>query len=296
MSLPSQSLPSVCCVLVNWNRYEDTLACLQSLAVQDYPALQTIVVDNGSTDDSVARFQQAFPQIHIIETRKNLGFPSGCNVGIRYGVAAGYDYIWLLNNDTVAPVDTCSKLVAQALATPSAGIIGSVLYYLHDPAIVQAWGGGNVDPFLGRTSHFRAPAPLGPGSYLTFASALVPRKVFEQIGILYEGFFMYWDDADLALRVARAGYTVTIAEDTAILHKEGGSSAPRSPLIDGFSTAAGLHFLRRHSPFPLFSMTFFIALKVISRILRGQFANARAILTGVANYRTQRHITFSDTL
>ena len=296
MSFPARSFPSVCCVLVNWNGHEDTLACLQSLAAQDYAPLHSVVVDNGSTDNSVVRLQQAFPEVHIIETRKNLGFSSGCNVGIRYAVAEGYDYVWLLNNDTIAPPDTCRKLVNKALTTPSAGIIGSVLYYMHDPANVQAWGGGNVDPLLGRSTHFLAPAPLGPRAYLTFASVLIPRTVFERVGILYEGFFMYWDDADLGLRVSKAGYTFAVAEDTAILHKEGGSSESRSPLIDGFSTAAGLHFLRRHSPLPLFSMAFFVAKRLIARILRGQPANARAILTGVTAYRSQRHNTYADTL
>jgi GT2 family glycosyltransferase len=258
--------------------------------------LYTVVVDNGSTDDSVARIEASFPQVTLVPTGRNLGFPSGCNVGIRYAVAAGADYIWLLNNDTICPPATCSQLVTKALANPSAGIVGCVLYYMQNPAQVQAWGGGEVNPLLGRTTHALATFTPGPRSYMTFASALIPRKVFQEIGVLYEGFFMYWDDADLALRVTRAGYTQTVAEDTAILHKEGGSSAPRSPLIDRYSIAAGLHFLRRFSSLPPVSMVFFLCMKFASRALKGRWKNARAVLQAVTDYRRQRHIAFTDRL
>ena len=288
--------PSVCCVVVNWNGYADTLACLESLAQQDYPSLRTVVIDNGSTNDSVARIRAAFPQVLLIETGKNLGFPSGCNVGMRQSWAQGDDFVWLLNNDTVVGPDTCSKLVRKALATPGVGLVGCVLNYMHDPAHVQAWGGGNIDVLLGRSSHFHAPAPLGPKTYMTFASVLIPREVMHKVGILYEGFFMYWDDADLALRVTRAGYSMTVAEDTHILHKEGGSSAPKSPVIDRYAAAAGLHFLHRHSPVPLFSQVWFIAVRLLARIARRQPGNVRAVWSAVGDYLQQRKQTFTDQL
>ena len=75
--------PGICCVVVNWNGWRDTLDCLASLREQEYGNLQIVVVDNGSTDDSVARIRSAFPEAKLIETGKNLGFSSGCNVGMR---------------------------------------------------------------------------------------------------------------------------------------------------------------------------------------------------------------------
>ncbi len=264
--------------------------------MQDYPSLSILVVDNGSTDGSIAAIRAAFPNADIIEAGANLGFARGNNLGIRRAVADGAAYVWLLNNDTVAPPDTCSKLVAKARATPNAGLIGSVLYFMHDPSRIQAWGGGNLIVWLARSTHFHRPTPLGPASYLTFASVLIPRPVLESVGVLYEGSFMYWDDADLSLRVTRAGYALAVAEDTAILHKEGGSSAHRSPLIDRYAVASGLHFLRRHSRVPRLSMVLFLAVKLASRALRGRFRKARAVLLGIADYRRQRHTTYSDKL
>lgn len=295
-SFTSQTPTPVTCVLLNWNGAADTIACLRSLALQDYPALHILVVDNGSTDNSVAAIRAAFPNVDIIEAGANLGFARGNNLGIRRAVAAGAAYVWLLNNDTIAPPDTCSKLVAKARATPNAGLIGSVLYFMHDPSRIQAWGGGNLIVWLARSTHFHRPTPLVPTSYLTFASVLIPRPVLESVGVLYEGSFMYWDDADLSLRVTCAGYALAVAEDTAILHKEGGSSTHRSPLIDRYAVASGLHFLRRHSRVPGLSMVLFLAIKFTSRALRGRFTNARAVLHGITDYRRRRHTAYSDRL
>jgi GT2 family glycosyltransferase len=295
-NLIHDSLPNVHCVLVNWNGWKDTVFCVTSLMQQDYAALRIVVVDNGSTDDSLVRIRAAFPQLCVIEAGANLGFSAGSNLGIRRAIEDGADFVWLLNNDTIVPPDTCSKLVASAIREPRAGLIGSVLYYLHDPKKVQAWGGGDLTVWLGRSSHYLAPAKLSPTSYLTFASALIPSEVIRKVGILYEGFFMYWDDADYALRVTAAGYSLSVAEDTAILHKEGGSAEQRSPVIDRYSTAAGLHFLRRHSPVPLLSMVIFVSVKLARRVLRLHWKNAHAVLLAIGDYRKQRTRCYSETL
>ena len=288
--------PVVCCVLLNWNGRADTMACLESLMLQQYAALRVIVVDNGSSDGSVAAIREAFPQVTVLEAGGNLGFSRGNNLGLERAVAEGADFVWLLNNDTVAPPDTCGKLVAKAMQEPKAGLIGSVLYYMHDPGKVQAWGGGELTVWMGRSTHFVKPEVLGPNSYLTFASVLIPREVLLRVGILYEGSFMYWDDSDFALRVTEAGYRLAVAEDTAILHKEGGSAVGRSPVVDRYSTAAGLHFLRRHAEAPWFSMALFVGLKLLNRLVRLEGKNVRGVWLGVQDYWSQRGKVFRERL
>ena len=297
MALPvtAHDSPSVCCVLLNWNGWRDTLPCIASLLEQSYPALSVLVVDNGSTDDSLVRIREAYPQITVLEAGANLGFARGCNLGMRYAHAQGFDFVWMLNNDTIAPPGTCAKLVETARNNPQAGMIGSVLYYMHDPARVQAWGGGELNTLLGRSRHFDAPHALGPRAYLTFASVLIPRAVLERVGVLYEGTFMYWEDSDYALRVTRAGYKLVVA-DTAILHREGGSSGPKSPAIEGYSAASGLHFLRRHSPVPLLSQVWFIAVRLVARLARRQPQQARAVWAATRTYIRQRKQTYTDQL
>ena len=288
-------MPVVFCVLVNWNGWADTLACIASLLAQDYSALHVVIVDNGSTDGSAERIREAYPQVAVLETGANLGFARGTNHGTRYALQQGADFVWMLNNDTIVPSDTCSKLVSKAQQHPEAGMVGSVLYTMTAPRAVQAWGGGELSVWLGRSRHFMSPEEFGPTGYLTFASVLIPREVLYRVGVLYEGMFLYWEDGDYGIRVNKAGYKLIVAEDTAILHKEGASSGKKhSPRTDRYATASCLHFLRRHSPFPPLSMALFVAMKFLGRVLRGQPENAKAVWLGVMDYRRQRGITSTD--
>ncbi|SNS23714.1 hypothetical protein SAMN05421770_101114 [Granulicella rosea] len=293
----AMSAPSVACVLVNWNGWQDTIDCLASLRLQAYPGLRVIVVDNGSTNDSVSRIRAAHPWVQLVETGANLGFPGGCNVGTRLAYSQGADYVWLLNNDTVAPPDTLSRLVATARRNPQAGVVGAILYYAHDPAKVQAWGGGSFNLWTAYVSHFTAPADFGPESaFFTGACMLLPRWVLEQVGILHEGFFMYCDDVDLCLRLHRAGHPLVLAEGTAILHREGASSPRHSPLIDQFATTSTLRLLFRHAPVPAVSGAIYLLLRLGNRLRRREWSNFTAVLHGVRIFLQERNRAFSERL
>jgi GT2 family glycosyltransferase len=303
--------PQVTCIVLNWNGWRDTLPCLESLRAQTHP-LRVVVVDNGSSDDSVARIREAAPWAELLETGVNLGYSGGNNVGIRHVLARNdIDFLWLLNNDTIAPPDTLKKLLATAAAQPEAGIVGTVLYYAHDPTRIQAWGGGRMSTALALTTHYCEPTVFGRSSYATFASVLVRCEVFAAIGLLYEGSFMYFDDTDFCARLHRtathaggAPWTIAVAADTAVLHKEGGSDEARhslererppaeSPRLAQAVTTAGLRFIRRHSPWAPLTMPLFVLLRLGNRLLRGRFTAARAVLRGVQEYRrtpTERNL------
>src|ERR1700722_11537010 len=112
------SNPRVTCVVLNWNGWKDTVACLDALKKCTYPELTVLAVDNGSSDDSVDRIRAAHPSITLLETGANLGFAGGNNVGVRHALAQGADYLWLLNNDTEPAPDALSALVAKVLTNP----------------------------------------------------------------------------------------------------------------------------------------------------------------------------------
>jgi GT2 family glycosyltransferase len=283
--------PLVCCVVVNWNGWQDTIECLHSLTIQDYGNLEILVVDNASTNDSVQRIRVACPNVQIIEAAANLGFSAGCNIGIREALKRNAEFVWLLNNDTVAPRDTLTRLIAAA--QPDSGVVGTVLRYLHDPKLIQAWGGGNVIRWLGYVTHFTAPTRFGRNTYLTFASVLIRQEVFVDIGLLDERYFMYFDDSDFCFRARSAGWQLAIAPDTAVLHKEGGSTnGERSSLMERIVTTSGLRFLRLHSPFPPIAMTLFVLSKFAKRILRGDFPGVRAVTLGVSDWWHNRSTAF----
>ncbi|WP_373395654.1 glycosyltransferase [Algoriphagus halophilus] len=101
--------PSVAIVLVNWNGFEFTEACLQSLQHLKFPDYKIIVVDNASENQEGSRLKAAYPDIHLIQNEQNLGFTGGNNVGIRKALEDGYSHIMLLNNDTEVESDFWEK-------------------------------------------------------------------------------------------------------------------------------------------------------------------------------------------
>jgi len=284
--------PLLACILVNWNSWQDTAACLASLALQDYPALRVIVVDNGSTDDSLAHLRAAHPWAIYFENGYNAGFSKACNAGARHPLAAAAEFFWFLNNDTTAPPSTARQLVEQALANRNAGVVGAVLFCAQEPTRIQAWGGGVVSLWSAYNRHYTAPIALGPRSYITFASALVRRETFDQLNGLFEGFFMYFEDADFCLRAHHAGWQLAVAPDTAILHKEGGSSKirgpQRNPRLETIVTISGLTFLRRHAPIPALACALFITSRLAKRILLRDVPSLHAVLRGIRDWRNHR--------
>jgi GT2 family glycosyltransferase len=287
--------PPVACILVNWNNWRDTSDCLASLADQVYPNLRVLVVDNASTNDSLAQLRAAHPWATYIENSENAGFPKACNLGARHPLAADADFLWFLNNDTIAPPDTASKLVATALTNPNIGITGAVLLYAHNPCQTQAWGGGQINLWSAYNWHYTSSTAFGPNSYITFASALVRRECFDQLDGLFEGVFMYFEDVDFCLRAQRAGWQLAVSPDTAILHKEGGSNAhetkARSQTLERIVTVSGLTFLGRHAPIPALAQANFLALRIAKRIVHRDWPSLRAVLQGIDDFYQNRITT-----
>ena len=283
----------VVCVVVNWNGWQDTLACLETLTRQTSLPLHVVVVDNGSTDESVARLQ-AWMDLHhaepvtflLLRSEGNLGFARGANLGIRWALQHDADFVWLLNNDTECPPDTLAKLLRTAQASSSTGAVGTVLFYHSNPTQVQAWGGGRVSRWTGTTTHFLKPSALGSDAYLTFASVLIRASVFQDVGLLYDAYFMYYDDSDFCLRLSKTRWKLAVAADTAVLHKESASSeGPRDPFMERTIAVSGMRFLLRHSPVPSLSIPVFLLLKLLNRARRGEWAAVRAVWQAVAVLR-----------
>lgn len=280
----------VVCVVVNWNGWRDTLACLQTLACQTAQPLHVVVVDNGSTDNSVEQIEDWMAQgrtcptaFSLVQSPENLGFARGANLGIERAQQMDAGFVWLLNNDTECPPDTLHKLLCTAHRQPEAGIIGSVLYYQAEPHRVQAWGGGRVSRWTGTGDHYTRPTTLQRDSYVTFASVLIRAEVLREVGLLYGGYFMYYDDSDYCLRLQKTRWKLAVAADTAVLHKESASTeGPRDPFMEGTVATSGIRFLRRHSPAPWLSVPVFVLLKLLNRARRAQWAACQAVLSGTA--------------
>lgn len=243
--------PRVAVIVLNWNRQEDTLATLESLAQVTGPGFETIIVDNGSTDGSVAAVRARFPEMTVIETGENLGFAGGNNVGLRHARQRGADYALLLNNDVVVAPDFLSHLLQVIDADPSIGVVGPMIYYHDAPDIIWT-AGGRIDWTRGKSFMIGVDQRSDDGDYkmreVDFVSGcalLVRVATLEKAGYLDPRFFMYYEETEWCVRIQRAGYRILHVPQARIWHKiQPDDGRARSPLVHYYMVRNRLLFLR----------------------------------------------------
>ena len=268
----------VAVVILNWNGWKDTISCLESLGRLDYPDFYLVVVDNASSDDSVAQIRRAVPDIELLQTGANLGFGGGCNAGMRFALDKGADYIWLVNSDAVADPGALSALVKVADENPALGSVGSLLYEADQPDKVQLWGGARVNLWTGQSRHQLVSASL---DFISGASLLLRRSALEEVGLFdQKTFFMYWEDTDIHFRLRKAGWQLAVSDDSRLWHKQSASLGKQTPLLDEYFVQSGVRFLRRHAPFPVIPISLMLARMLLKRVLTGQFKRTQAVLKG----------------
>jgi len=215
--------PRVFIIIVNWNGEADTLECLRSLRRDTYENKGIIVVDNGSSDGSVVSIAREFPEVTLIETKCNLGFTGGNNVGIDRALRAGADYLYLLNNDTVSEEGAMSALVTAAQASKEFGLLTPLILYHDAPG--DAWfAGSRIDLSRGTAVHDNQQPPSRDGGTVEIAWAsgcamLIPAEVARSLHGFDNRFFLNWEDVDLSLRVRDAGLRVGLVPSARIRHK-----------------------------------------------------------------------------
>jgi GT2 family glycosyltransferase len=214
--------PPVSLIVLNWNGRQFLEDCLSSLLGLDYAEFSVIVVDNASADDSVAFVQQHFPQVSVHLNKKNLGFAAGCNVILR-GVVA--EIAVLLNPDVVVARDWLRNLVAPMLEDRTIGIAGCKMYYPGRRHIQHA--GGYIAYPQALPGHYGLNEEdngqydrLCDVDYIIGAALAIKRSVVDAIGLLDEGFFLFYEDADWCARARRAGYRVVYVPDATLVHVE----------------------------------------------------------------------------
>lgn len=248
-------------VVLNWNGWRDTVACVASLRAQTQTPEWIIVVDNASTDDSERRLRETCPDVQILQSGSNLGFAGGNNIGIRWAMRHGADAVWLLNNDAAAAPDALEVLARVDDARPEVGAIGARIYRMDRRDVLQCWGGGWINLWAGRAREFDAVVMETELDYISGCSLYLPRRALERCGMLDEGFFMYFEDAELSLRYRRAGFLLAVADRARVFHK-GGASARPGRTQSRWRTQSLLRVLKLHAPLYPVSVA-------LSTVLRG---------------------------
>jgi len=212
--------PDTAIIILNWNGWQHTLQCIESLEFLLKQGLASVwICDNGSDDDSWLQLQQAFGkknQIHLLQTGKNLGFAAGMNHGIR---AALLDptivYVWLLNNDTWLETDALSPLKACAKAQPQIGLWGSQMY--NAKGELQSASGYRYNPWLTTIKALKKPTQRP--SYIDGAALFIPRHSLETIGLLTEDYFLFYEELDYSQRLHQMGYQLACCSDSHVFHQ-----------------------------------------------------------------------------
>lgn len=212
-------------VIVNWNGRRWLESCLPSLAQQTYQDVETIVVDNGSTDDSVSWLAAEWPHVQVLPQKRNLGFARANNLGIRASSGA---YIVTLNNDTRLPA-TCLAELAAAISGPTVGMVAARILQWQKPDHLDSAGievdragiawqrGWNQEAAQAQLSD----DTFGPSA----AAALYRRAMLDEVGLFDEDFFAYYEDVDLAWRAQQAGWRCRYAPQANVYHWHSATAA-----------------------------------------------------------------------
>lgn len=230
-------MPFVVIVVLNWNKPDDTLACLDSLTALGYSNVHIIVVDNGSTDNSVKRISQAYREVEIIEAKTNLGYAGGNNLGVQYALNCyNPDYIFIANNDVIFDSAALTYLVAAAEDSPQAGFLGPKIYQHNVPQQIQS--AGTVVTKWGETYQIGL-NEMDNGQFdvqrdvdsLVGCATLIRSDTLRKVGSLDERFYLYREDIDWCLRAKRAGYKILYVPGAKVWHHSSNVREENLPLM-----------------------------------------------------------------
>jgi GT2 family glycosyltransferase len=255
-------------------------------------------------NDRAAWQHTDFPEgaIVLIQTGANLGYAGGNNVGIRYALQQGdAEYFWVLNNDTTVSPHALTALVAKARSDPSFGIIGSTLLYHYRPEHVQVLGGCGFSSWTTRI------APVGWGKtaaeaaavseseverqldYVTGASMMVSKAFIDDVGLMQEDYFLYFEEIDWAERGRRSkahSWKLGFARDSVVLHKVGASAGTgESTSSTRFFYASKIRFMKRFYRSRLPLTVLIVLAQAVKSLLNGGPRHALAILSVLARSR-----------
>lgn len=217
--------PYVTVMTLNWNNGEDIQECVAALHSMTYPNYDVVVIDNGSTDGSLAALRAHHPVMAILENGRNLGYAAGFNAGLRYAFERGADFCLLVNSDAMIDPEALTEMVRVAEGDAKIGLVTGKVYWYSRPDVFQT-AGRYTDPILLAGQHV-ASGEVDRGQcdevrdfeFVDDVYLLFRREVFEQVGGYSTIFPVYYGITDLCARVRRAGFRIVYAPGSKIWHK-----------------------------------------------------------------------------
>ena len=276
----------VAIIIVNWNGKKDTLACISSLqTIVTKHQITIVIVDNASTDESIASFRKLTPRPIIIENKENFGFAQGNNSGIEYAIKKKVDYILLLNNDTIVDKKIIDQLVFTSERFQNRAIIGGKIYFypgkeFHSERYSEKekgkvfWFAGGVLDWNNVLPYHCGVDEVDNGQYdseyeFDFISGccfFAPTSIFVATNGFDPLYFAYYEDVDLSVRAKKLGYHLIYSPKAVLWHKNAGSSGGSGSNVQQYymirnQLLFGMRFVSLRAKLALLKQSLIILLK-----------------------------------
>lgn len=263
-------MKKIAIIILNFNRINDTLDCLNSLEKinQKNFFYKIFLIDYSKDNNESNLILNSFPKIKLIRKSSNLGFAKANNIAIKTALNWQADYVLLLNNDTLVSLEFLSKLFTYLENNPEVGAVSPKIYFAKgyeyhkdkyqksDLGKVIWYAGGKIDWHNIYGSH-RGVDQVDRGQFdhisdtdfFSGACTLIRSEIFKQIGLFNSKLFLYWEDADLSIRIKKAGFQIKYFPEVHIWHKNAGSSGVGSDLHNYFLNRNRLWFGFKYASF-----------------------------------------------
>lgn len=279
-------------ITVNYNGLYETCALIDTITFSD--DMEVIVVDNGSTVDEAVAISQRYPQVRTIRSEKNLGFAGGNNLGLK---AARGQYLYMINNDTVFHEFQVQPLIDRLQSSPQIGMVCPKIRFAWDDCPIQFAG---YTPLTAITCRNRSigygEADHGqydvahPTPYAHGAAMMISRRAMDQVGLMPECYFLYYEELDWSLMFTRAGFEIWYEPACTIYHKESRTTGTDSPLKTYYITRNRLLFVNRNSQGLQRLLSYVYLIVVVGmrdlavHLFRGRIDLVKATLRGLRDF------------
>lgn len=269
-------------ILVNYNGYEDTKECIESIKKNTYHNYKIIIVDNASPDGSGKLLDNEYSgdkDIIVILNRENAGFSEGNNIGLKYASEEKLDYVLMLNNDTIVDSDFLYKLIKGARKTNFKGLYsGKILYYFDKDKIWFA--GGKYNYFKGTASHEGVNENDGKYynttrkiEFICGCCIFMSMEIYHQLGNLSDEYFLYAEDLDYSLMAQNKNISMYYIPEARIYHKVSASTSKISILSQYYMIRNRFYIISKfHYGYKKISAYIFTTLWCIKRIIKREFS------------------------
>ena len=288
--------PDVSIISLNYNGFELTSAMIESLKRNVSLDFELIIVDNASREDEAAMLRDRYPELKLVRSDKNLGFAGGNNLGIREATGR---YLFFLNNDTELEDDSLRYLVERMDSDPSIGVACPKIRFFYGERLIQFAGYTPLSKISLRNSLIGFKCK-DDGSfdqscdspYAHGAAMMVRRDVLDTAGLMYEKYFLYYEELDWSERIRKAGWRIVYEPRCCVFHKESATTGQESPLRAYYITRNRLLFASRNLKGAdlWLSLAYQILLvapaKALVFLLKGRVKLAKAMIKGVVDFVT----------